>query len=113
MLFTLPLACSDDDDDDEEQVATGTCNGAAVNLTCSELEGSSEFIDEERQWCEDLGDTWSTEPCPTTYLLGCCREPFGEDWYLDCYYTGYTLTAMELEEQCILFEGAWTYGAKG
>ena len=59
VAFSL-VACSDDDDQEEETVK-GTCNGAAVDRECSEYEGSSPFVDEERKWCEEIGYAWTTD----------------------------------------------------
>ena len=112
-LFALScVACSDDDEG--EATESGTCNGLTLGYNCTEYEGSPSFIDDVRQTCEELGDAWTTEPCPTADLVGCCRETFGSDVFLGCYYTGYPGTPMELEEQCTVeFGGSWTTGTRG
>jgi hypothetical protein len=108
-LVALSVACSDDDE--KEETASGTCDGSALGYTCTEIEGSPATIDDEREACAEFNDTWTTEPCPTQGMIGCCRTTFAGDQYRECYYTGYTLTAMELEEDCRdFYEGTWTTG---
>ena len=108
------VGCSDDDDEEEGDTESGTCNGVAVFSTCTEIEGDAELIAEEERICTDGGDTWTTEPCPVADLLGCCRYTFGPEKYLECFYTGYPATAMELQMDCVdILEGSWTTGGRG
>ena len=114
LLVALACVGCSGDDEEEEPIESGTCNGATgFSATCTEIEGDPSLIEGERQLCAEDGDVWTTEPCPTTDLLGCCRSSLGNDQYLECYYPGYHLTAEELEDQCVGFEGTWTAGSRG
>jgi hypothetical protein len=93
----LMLACSDDDDEDGEgPTESGSCNGIAAISECTEVAGSSEAIEFDREFCEEIGDTWTSEPCPTTDLIGCCYYEIGSDEYRDCYYVGHIDSAATL-----------------
>ena len=110
LLVAFPcVGCSDDDE--KEETASGTCDGTAAGYTCTEITGAKATIDDEREACAEFGDTWTSEPCPTLDIIGCCRTTFAGDVYNECYYTGQSLTAMELEEDCRdFFDGTWTLG---
>jgi hypothetical protein len=107
----LALGCSDDDDA-EEETESGSCNSIAAVYVCSEVEGNSEAVALEREYCDDVGDTWSSEPCPTANLIGCCYLDFGSEAYRDCAYVGHIDTPTDLEQMCVDSYGEWHAGSR-
>jgi hypothetical protein len=107
----LTLGCSDDDDA-EEPKEFGSCNSIAAVDECSEVEGDSEAVAFERDYCDDVGDTWTDEPCPTADLIGCCFYDFGSEAYRDCSYVGHINTPTDLEQMCVESYGEWHAGSR-
>jgi hypothetical protein len=107
----MSLGCSDDDDT-EEATESGSCNSIAAIFECSEVEGDSDAVAFEREYCDDVGDTWSSEPCPTADLIGCCFYDFGSEAYRDCSYVGHIDSAMTLEQNCVDSYGEWHAGSR-
>jgi hypothetical protein len=115
LVLFLAFPCVGCSDDDEEGLETesGTCNGVAGFSTCTQVEGDPQLVLEEGEFCVANGDTWTTDPCPTADLIGCCRTADDEVAFLECYYAPYSATAMELEEECVdFFEGTWTTASR-
>ena len=111
VLSGVTLGCSDDDES-EESTESGSCNSIAAAYACSEVEGDSEAVAFERAYCDDVGDTWSSEPCPTADLIGCCYFDFGSEAYLDCAYVGHIDSAAMLEQYCSDSYGEWHAGSR-
>jgi len=107
----VTLGCSDDDES-EESTESGSCNSIAAAYACSEVEGDSEAVAFDREFCEEIGDTWTSEPCPTTDLIGCCYYELGSDEYRDCYYVGHIDSAATLEQSCIDSYAEWRSGSR-
>jgi hypothetical protein len=107
----LTLGCSDDDP--EERTESGSCNAIVAISECSEVEGSPDGVMYEREACEEIGDTWTTEPCPTANLLGCCVFEFAGDVFRDCYYVGHVDPVTAHEETCLVdSQGEWRPGSR-
>ena len=106
----LAPGCSDDEDDDNVNATqSGSCNGISVVYKCYEYEGDADAIAEERQLCEDIGDKWSSEPCPTTDLIGYCvwEYPIDPDLTRTYFYVGHPDSSTQLEQSCIDYNGDW------
>jgi hypothetical protein len=105
----LTPGCSDDDEDSVNATRSGSCNGINVVYTCDEYEGDSDAIADERQFCEDIGDTWSSEPCPSTDLIGYCvwLYPVDPDQTRTYFYVGHPDSLTQIEQSCVDYNGEW------
>jgi len=107
LVFTMQTSgCSDDEAAEDEQ-ESGTCRGIEVAYYCTEVTGGDDQIESERLSCRSFGGTWTTGPCPTANLIGCCRYRFADGVDRECYYTGRDITGVV--ENCTQdLEGEWT-----
>lgn len=101
------VGCSDDEGGDPKR-ESGTCDETLVDYICIEIEGTSDAITDEQEICSDVGGTWTTEPCPTANLVGCCSYEFGGSNYRECNYTGHPDSTPE--ESCMFWDGTWSPG---
>jgi hypothetical protein len=111
LLTAQILGCSDDDE--EQAKTTGSCESIATFQVCNDFTADAETIADEREFCEgDSEYIWRDAPCPTTDLIGCCYDDFAGDEYRECYYTGYSEPATELEQACMDFDAEWRPGSR-
>jgi hypothetical protein len=74
--------------DDDAGSGSGTCDmtGVATSRECYEVSGSGFFMDQMRRDCAGETGLWTTAPCPTGELVGCCSYVF-EVSVRHCFYS--------------------------
>jgi hypothetical protein len=86
----------------------GTCDMPATSK-CIESTGPAPSIGNQRTGCADAGGSWSSDPCPTANLVGCCSYTFGLQ-FRECFYTGAGTTNPEIYCTMTWDDGVWTPG---
>src|SRR5262245_5275892 len=86
----------------------GTCDMPAMSK-CIESTGPTPSIRNQQTGCADAGGSWSSDPCPTANLIGCCTYTFGLK-FRECFYTGAATTNPETYCTSTWDDGVWTPG---
>jgi hypothetical protein len=67
--------------------SSGACTLGPIGK-CIEATGDEAAISNQGMVCTETGGTWSSQPCPTENLIGCCDFALGGVDFSECFYTG-------------------------
>jgi hypothetical protein len=86
--------------------SSGTCLVIAVSK-CFEVTGDAASVSAQQMSCGEADGTWSSDPCPTQSLIGCCAFTLGALQFRECFYTG-TPSADPQGDCATMRSGVWT-----
>ena len=86
---------------------TGACVLGPI-AKCIETTADEAVIANQNMACTEAGGTWSSDPCPTASLIGCCAFTQGSVSFRECFYTGSPDTDPAGDCTTMRAGGVWT-----